>query len=85
MHWLYPQLQNVFHTLANILKRNLDPGPLAALFGITDDEDDPHQTFAERRMVASASLLARHAVFLKRKDAAPPTLKSVALRHDVPP
>jgi len=73
MHWLYPQLQNVFHTLANILKRNLDPGPLAALFGITD-EDDPHQTFAERCMVASASLLARRAVFLKRKDAARPRL-----------
>ncbi|RXN27904.1 Stonustoxin subunit alpha [Labeo rohita] len=50
----------------------LEPDPLIALFG-TAGEDDMYFTAIKRRILSFASLLARRAVLLMWKDAAPPT------------
>ena len=76
-YWACPQLQqfwsNVFSTLSNILQQDLDPDPLLALFGTVGSEGLP-LTRTEGRMVDFALLIARRAVLLKWKDAAPPSL-----------
>ena len=74
-YWMCPQLQpfwgNVFNTLSIILQRDLDPDPLIALLGTAGGEDLP-LTCAESRMVDFALLMARRAVLLRWRDAAPP-------------
>lgn len=75
-YWLCPQLQpfwrNVFNTLSNIIQRDLDPDPLVALLGTAGGDGLP-LTRSESRMVDFALLMARRAVLLKWKDAAPPS------------
>ena len=79
MYRLCPRLQkfwsDVFRTLTNDLKKNLDPDPLLALLGVTD-RDHLHLTFAKHCVIAFALLLAKRAVLLKWKDAARPRLIS---------
>ena len=75
-YWLCPRLQyfwrEVFETVSKILKHNLDPDPLTALFGIADEHLP--LTHAQRRLLAFSTLMARRAILLKWKEAAPPTL-----------
>ena len=77
-YWSCPKLQpfwgNVFSTLSNILHQDLDPDPVLALLG-TAGRDDLPLTRVECRMVDFALLLARRAILLKWKDAAPPVLR----------
>ena len=54
----------MFDTLSNVLNRDLDPDPVGT--------DDLPLTHTECRMVDFALLLARRAILLKWKDAAPP-------------
>ena len=74
-YWSCSKLQpfwgRVFDTLSNVLNRDLDPDPVMALLG-TASRDDLHLTHAQRRMVDFSLLLARRAILLKWKDAAPP-------------
>ena len=76
MFWTCPSLEQfwreVFQTLSQILNIMLEPNPLVALFGTTG-EDDVLLTSSKCRTLSFASLLARRAVLLRWRDAAPPT------------
>lgn len=76
MFWTCPSLEKywkeVFQTLSLILNCKLEPDPLVALFGTTGD-DNTCLTPNMRRTIAFASLLARRAILLRWRDAAPPT------------
>ena len=77
-YWLCPQLQtfweNVFKTLSDVLQRDLVLDPSVALLGTAGGTDLPLLS-AESRMVDFSLLIARRAVLLRWKDAAPPTIR----------
>ena len=65
----------MFNTLiSDVLQRDLDSDPLVALLG-TAGGNDLSITSAESRMVDFALLIARRAVLIRWKDAAPPTIR----------
>lgn len=72
MYWSCPCLgkywTEVFHTLSNILNTRIDPNPLVALFGVTDDQVTLPSF--KRQALSFCSLLARRAVLLKWRDSA---------------
>lgn len=76
MFWTCPSLEkywrDVFQTLSLILNLELEPNPLVALFGTTG-EVDLRLTPSKSRTLSFASLLARRAILLRWRDAAPPT------------
>lgn len=76
MFWTCPSLEKywreVFQTLSLIVGLDIEPNPLVALFGTTG-EVDVCLTPAKRRTLSFASLLARRAILLMWRDAAPPT------------
>ncbi len=77
MFWTCPSLEKfwreVFQTLSLIVSLDIEPDPLVALFGTMGGETDVRLTPARRRTLSFASLLARRAILLRWKDAAPPT------------
>ena len=76
MFWTCPSLEKywreVFQTLSLIVGLDMEPNPLIALFGTTDDVN-VRLTPAKRRTLSFASLLARRALLLRWRNAAPPT------------
>lgn len=76
MFWTCPSLENfwkeVFRTLLVILKIDLKPNPLVAIFGATGGAST-HFSPTQRRVLSFTSLLARRAVLVRWRDAAPPT------------
>lgn len=75
MFWACPSIEKfwreVFQTLSQILNITLKPNPMIAIFGTTAEE--ANLTPFKRRTLSFASLLARRAVLLRWRDAAPPT------------
>lgn len=85
MFWFCPGLSTfwteVFCTLSQIVNVKLEPDPLAALFGFTGER--VNLTVEKHRALSFASLLARQAILLKWKDAAPAHSYTMVSRHYV--
>lgn len=61
----------IFKAFSHVCKRNMDPDPFIAIFGVLLNRD--HVTSHQSNVVAFASLLARRLILLKWKDARPPS------------
>lgn len=76
MFWACPSLENywkeVFQTLSVILKIDLKPNPLVAIFGATG-EDSTHVSPTQRCVLSFTSLLAQSAILVRWRDAARPS------------
>ena len=76
MFWTCPSLESywrdIFQTLSQILYFELEPCPLVALFGTTG-EMAARLTPVKRCTLSFSSLMARRALLLRWRDAAPPT------------
>ena len=77
MFWSCPRLKEfwtkIFETFSSIYDKNIEPGPLAAIFGVAPGETQ--LTIAHRKAIAFSSLLARRLILFNWIKAAPPTHK----------
>ncbi|XP_059927376.1 LINE-1 retrotransposable element ORF2 protein [Gadus macrocephalus] len=77
MFWSCPRLKEFwtkfFETFSSIYDKNIEPGPLAAIFGVAPGETQ--LTIAQRKAIAFSSLLARRLILFNWIKAAPPTHK----------
>lgn len=68
---LFPYWTNIFDTISKVYKKNIEPNPVIALFGVTSQI--PSLSSGEKSFIAFVSLLARRLILLKWKSVAPPT------------